>query len=125
MTDADRELLELADAIAGRAYALYSRFDVGAALRTKDGRVVEGVNVENASYPLGMCAERTALANAVVQGARPGDVEVVAVTASPCGGCRQWLAEFGVERIVYRASDGAVRVTTPGEMLPDGFELEQ
>src|SRR5918992_4306178 len=94
----DDELYERALAAADAAYAPYSRFRVGAAVLLRDGRVVTGVNVENASYPLGMCAERCALARAVAEGARPGDVEALAVTASPCGGCRQWLLEFGIER---------------------------
>lgn len=125
MTDADRELLERADAVAARAYAPYSTFFVGAAARARDGRVFEGVNVENAAYPLGICAEKTALARAVSEGVRPGDVEVLAVTASPCGGCRQWFHELGIERIVYRRADGDVAVATPAELLPDTFELER
>lgn len=125
MTDADRELLERADAVAERAYAPYSKFFVGAAARTRDGRVFEGVNVENAAYPLGICAEKTALAKAVSEGVRPGDVEALAVTASPCGGCRQWFHEFGLDRVIYRRANGDVAVTTPAELLPDTFELER
>ena len=124
MTDADRKLLERADAVAERAYAPYSNFHVGAAVRTRDGRVFEGVNVENAAYPLGICAEKTALARAVSDGVRPGEVEALAVNASPCGGCRQWFHEFRIERIVYRRADGEVVVATPAELLPDTFELE-
>jgi cytidine deaminase len=125
VTDADRELLERADRVAERAYAPYSKFLVGAAARTRDGRIFEGVNVENAAYPLGICAEKTALARAVSDGVRPREVEALAVTASPCGGCRQWLHEFGVERVIYRRADGEVAVTTPAELLPDTFELER
>ena len=91
----------------------------------RDGRIFEGVNVENAAYPLGICAEKTALARAVSEGVRPGEVEALAVTASPCGGCRQWLHEFGVDRVIYRRADGEVAVTTPAELLPDTFELER
>jgi cytidine deaminase len=123
VTDADRELLERADAVAKRAYAPYSEFFVGAAVRARDGRVFEGVNVENAAYPLGICAEKAALAKAVSEGVRPGDVEALAVTASPCGGCRQWFHQFGIERIVYRRANGDVAVATPAELLPDTFEL--
>ena len=123
MTDADRELLERADAVAVKAYAPYSKFFVGCAVRTRDGRVFEGVNVENAAYPLGVCAEKTTLGAAVSAGARPGEVEVLAVTASPCGGCRQWFREFDIERVVYRRSNGEIAVTTPDELLPDTFEL--
>ena len=95
----DADLLARADEVAARAYAPYSEFHVGCAVLARDGRVIEGVNVENASYPLGVCAERTALACAVVEGYGPGDFVVAAITASPCGGCRQWLAEMGVERL--------------------------
>jgi cytidine deaminase len=123
VTDADRELLERADWIAERAYAPYSKFFVGAAVRTRDGRVFEGVNVENAAYPLGICAEKSAFANAVSEGVKPGDVEALAVTASPCGGCRQWFHEFGLDRVIYRRANGDVAVTTPAELLPDTFEL--
>ena len=123
MTDEDRELLERADAVAAKAYAPYSNFHVGCAVRTRDGRVFEGVNVENAAYPLGVCAEKTALTAAVSAGVRPGEIEVLAVTASPCGGCRQWFHELGIERIVYRRADDDVAVTTPDELLPDTFEL--
>ena len=123
MTDADRELFERATAAAERAYAPYSRFFVGAAVRTSDGRVFEGVNVENAAYPLGICAERAALARAVSEGYAPGDVEAVGVTATPCGGCRQWLVEFRVERVVYRDAAGEVVARSPDDLLPDTFEL--
>ena len=118
----DQELYERAKAAAAGAYAPYSNFHVGAAALLRDGRVVTGVNVENASYPLGMCAERCALSRAVAEGARPGDVEAVAVTASPCGGCRQWLYEFGVDRVAFWHEDGLL-VRTPAELLPDSFEL--
>jgi cytidine deaminase len=124
VTDADRELLERAEAAAERAYAPYSEFHVGAAVRARDGRIFEGVNVENAAYPLGICAEKAALSRAVSDGVRPGEVEALAVNASPCGGCRQWFHEFRIERIVYRRADGEVVVATPAELLPDTFELE-
>jgi cytidine deaminase len=117
----DHELLAMADAAAARAYAPYSSFDVGCAVLARDGRVIEGVNVENAAYPLGVCAERTALARAVAEGYRPGDFLVAAITASPCGGCRQWLLEMGVERVVFR-NGGRVVTMTPGELLPESFD---
>ncbi len=116
------ELYQRAAAAADSAYAPYSRFHVGAALLLRGGGVVTGVNVENASYPLGMCAERCALARAVAEGARPGDVEAIGVTASPCGGCRQWLLEFGVERIAFM-HDGELLVRAPADLLPDSFVL--
>ena len=123
MSDAptDSELLERADAAAGRAYAPYSRFQVGCAVLARDGRVIEGANVENAAYPLGVCAERTALSRAVAEGYRPGDFVAAAITASPCGGCRQWLHEMGLERIVFR-NGGRVVTMTPDELLPESFD---
>ena len=117
----DQELLALADAAAARAYAPYSDFHVGCAVLARDGRVVEGVNVENAAYPLGVCAERTAFSRAVAEGFRPGDFAVAAITASPCGGCRQWLLEMGVDRVVFR-NGGRVVTMTPGELLPESFD---
>ena len=116
-------LFDEAVAVAQRAYAPYSNFYVGAAARMRDGRVFTGVNVENASYSLGVCAERGLLSRVVAEGYKPGDVEELAVTASPCGGCRQWLVEFGIDRITYRNNDGDVVTTTPAELLPDTFEL--
>lgn len=118
----DSELLAAADAIAARAYSPYSSFNVGCAVLARDGRVIEGVNVENAAYPLGVCAERTAFSRAVAEGYRPGDFVVAAITASPCGGCRQWLYEMRVERVVFR-NRGEVLTMTPGELLPESFEL--
>jgi cytidine deaminase len=118
----DVELAEVARAAADNAYAPYSKYHVGAAALLRDGRIITGVNVENASYPLGMCAERCALARAVAEGARPGEVEAVAVTASPCGGCRQWVYEFGVDRVAF-LHEGELLVRRPDELLPDSFEL--
>jgi len=116
----DLELLAVADTAAGHAYAPYSAFEVGCAVLARDGRVVEGVNVENAAYPLGVCAERTAFARAVAEGYRPGDFVAAAITASPCGGCRQWLLEMGVERVVFRNA-GRVVTMRPEELLPESF----
>jgi cytidine deaminase len=117
------DLLARATAIAERAYAPYSNYLVGAGARARDGRIFEGVNVENAAYPLGICAERTVIACAVVAGCRPGDLEEIAITASPCGGCRQWIHEFRFERVTYRNVDGEVVTKTPDELLPDTFDL--
>jgi cytidine deaminase len=123
VTDADRDLLNRADAAAEQAYAPYSEFRVGAAVRTRDGRVFTGVNVENAAYPLGICGEKTAIGAAASDGVRPGEIEALAVNASPCGGCRQWFHEFRIERVIYRRAGGEVAVVTPDELLPDTFEL--
>ena len=123
MSDADRQLFDEAVAIAERAYAPYSEFLVGAAVRARDGRVFRGVNVENAAYPLGICAEKAALAHAVAEGCRPSELEAIAITASPCGGCRQWLVELGLERVIYARAGGEVVAASPGDLLPDTFEL--
>ena len=117
------ELVERARAVAARAYAPYSHYLVGAVVVARDGRVFEGVNVENAAYPLGICAERTVIASAVVAGYRPGDLEEIAITASPCGGCRQWIHEFGFDRVTFRNASGDVVTRTPAELLPETFEL--
>ena len=117
------DLYKRAVAIAERAYAPYSNFFVGAAVRARDGRIFEGVNVENAAYPLGICAERTAIGCAVVEGCGPGDLEEIAITAAPCGGCRQWLYEFRLERVTFKNAAGEVVTRTPTELLPETFEL--
>lgn len=122
-TQSDEELLSEARAVADNAYAPYSGFHVGAALRTRTGKVYTGANVENASYPLGVCAERTVLSCAASDGVRPGDIEAVAITASPCGGCRQWLLEFGVARVVF-AHAGGVQIRSADELLPHSFILD-
>jgi cytidine deaminase len=123
VTASDRELYEQAVAVSARAYAPYSRFLVGAAVRARDGSVFLGVNVENAAYPLGVCAEKSALTAAVTAGSGPGNLEAIAITASPCGGCRQWLIEMGIERVAYARAGGEVVVATPAQLLPDTFEL--
>ena len=125
MTDSrpsDADLLARADAIAEKAYAPYSSFHVGVAVLTRDGTVIEGVNVENAAYPLGICAEKNGIGTAITQGYGPGDFEAIAINASPCGGCRQWLHELGFDRVVFR-NRGEVLTLTPVELLPETFEL--
>ena len=117
------DLHEKAKAVAASAYAPYSNYLVGAVVRTRDGREFAGVNVENAAYPLGICAERSALSRAVIEGYKPGDLEAIAITASPCGGCRQWLIEFRVPRVVYRNAAGDLVTRSADELLPDTFEL--
>jgi cytidine deaminase len=118
------ELYDRAVAAAERAYAPYSNYLVGAAVRTRDGRVFEGVNVENAAYPLGVCAEKVAISCAVVAGRRPGDLEEIGITASPCGGCRQWLYEFRLDRVTFRNGEGNIVSYMPPELLPDTWELD-
>jgi len=116
-------LVAKAHAAAARAYAPYSNYLVGAVVRARDGREFVGVNVENAAYPLGVCAEKNAIAAAVTAGCRPGDLEAIGITASPCGGCRQWLYEFGIDEVSYRGADGEIRTVTPGDLLPDTWDL--
>jgi cytidine deaminase len=118
------ELYKRAVAVAERAYAPYSQYLVGAAVRARDGRVFEGVNVENAAYPLGVCAEKAAISRAVADGCRPGDIEAIAITASPCGGCRQWLYEFQLDRVTFRNRAGEIVTYSPAELLPETWELD-
>ena len=113
-----------------RAYAPYSKFPVGAALRTDTGAVFAGANIEVASYPEGWCAETTALGHYVMGGG--GKIVEIAVVAermarcTPCGGCRQRLAEFcAPETKLYLCDEtGVVETVTMGEMLPYGFQGE-
>jgi len=118
------ELVTRAERAAQNAYAPYSNYHVGAVLLLKDGRVVEGVNVENAAYPLGVCAERTAISKAATDGVRPGDIDAIGINASPCGGCRQWLHEWKVERVYFRREDGSIAAYEPASaLLPDTWDL--
>ena len=117
------ELVVRAEAAAANAYAPYSNYLVGASVLTKDGRVYDGVNVENAAYPLGICAEKTAIAKAASDGVRPGDIEAIGINASPCGGCRQWLHEWKIERVSFRREDGLIAEYAPAGLLPDGWDL--
>ncbi|HLO14277.1 MAG TPA: cytidine deaminase [Anaerolineales bacterium] len=121
-------LIDLANTARQRAYAPYSNYPVGSALRTKTGRVFTGVNVENAAYPQTMCAERVAIFKAVSEGEK--EFEVISVVTdnggSPCGGCRQVMAEFGLDTIVLLADgDGKLlKETTVRELLPEAFTPE-
>jgi cytidine deaminase len=119
-----QELVERAEAASARAYAPYSKYLVGATLLLKDGTLVDGVNVENAAYPLGVCAERTAISTAASEGVRPGDIDAIGITASPCGGCRQWLHEWKIERVYFRREDGSIADYAPAsKLLPDTWTL--
>ena len=117
------ELVIRAEQVAAKAYAPYSNYEVGAVVRTTDGREFEGVNVENAAYPLGVCAEKSALVSAVAAGYGPGDIEAIGINASPCGGCRQWLVEFRVGRVSFRRGDGTIATYAAADLLPDTWEL--
>jgi cytidine deaminase len=118
------ELVDAALEVAGRAYAPYSEYFVGAVVVARDGRVFEGVNVENAAYPLGICAEKSAIARAVADGCRPGDLEAIGITASPCGGCRQWLWEFRLESVTFPNRAGEIVTYTPADLLPEAWDLD-
>jgi cytidine deaminase len=121
------DLFEAAKAAMGCAYAPYSKFPVGAAIRTADGKVFSGANVEVASYPEGWCAETTALSHYVMGGG--GTITDIAVIAermarvTPCGGCRQRLAEFAGPDVSLYLCDatGVVETVRLGDMLPYGF----
>ena len=118
-----RELYDRALAASERAYAPYSNYLVGAAVRTRDGQVFEGVNVENAAYPLGVCAEKSALVQAVSAGYRPGDIAAIGITASPCGGCRQGLHEFGIDEVTFLNAAGELVTYAAADLLPDTWDL--
>ncbi len=120
-------LIEQAQAARERAYAPYSNYRVGAALLGKSGTIYTGCNVENAVYPLGLCAERVAIAKAVSEGEREF-IALAVVTengGTPCGACRQTLREFGEDIVVLIAdASGNYRETTVAELLPDSFSAE-
>jgi cytidine deaminase len=124
-TEQKAELIRLAETVRQHAYEPYSHYPVGAALLTKGGEIFTGVNVENASYPLSICAERVAVFKAVTQGER--DLEAIAVVTdnggSPCGACRQVLSEFGLDTMVIMADgDGTiVKEMRVGDLLPQAF----
>ena len=125
------ELLNLARAARQRAYAPYSRFQVGAVVLTRDGRRFDGCNVENAAYGLCNCAERTALFAAVAAGCQPGDFAALAVVAdtpgpvSPCGACRQVMAELCDQLMPVLLGNLAdqLQETTVASLLPDSFKM--
>jgi cytidine deaminase len=129
------ELIQAALEVRQRAYAPYSNFLVGAAVLTGDGQVFVGCNVENASYGLAICAERMAIGAAVAAGKKPNDTDsiniktiVVAATplASPCGACRQFIAEFGDQiEIVSVDADapGQKKTWLISDLLPNSFKL--
>lgn len=126
LSDEERQaMLDLANEARRKAYAPYSNYRVGAALRTRSGRIYTGVNIENASYGNTICAERVAIFKAVSDGEM--DFEVLAVVTSnggaPCGACRQVMAEFSLHTVVL-IGDGngrLVRETSVNELLPGAF----
>jgi len=130
LTPAEAKLLDAAFEARQRAYAPYSKFLVGAALLADDGAVIPGCNVENATYGATNCAERTAVFTAVAQGKRKfraiaivGDLET---PITPCGICRQVLAEFGHDTVVIGSTlKRETMVTTVGALLPGAFDFEK
>ncbi len=132
MTDSTSSLEQLAEQVTKNAYSPYSTFSVGAAIRTAAGNVYSGCNVENVSSGLTVCAERNAVGAAIAAEGKSMKVEEVFVTnfnsegatvhCSPCGACRQVLAEFSSPdtRVTYRGADDDIE-TTMGKLLPDGF----
>jgi cytidine deaminase len=130
MTATEPDLLSAARAVQANAHAPYSHFPVGAALRTPSGQIFTGCNVENASYPLGTCAEAGAIAAMVAAGERAIEVILTIadgdMLATPCGGCRQKIREFATpSTVIHVAGPEGVRTTyTMDELLPDSFGPE-
>lgn len=130
LTREEQQVLEEARRVMASAYAPYSRFRVGAALETEDGRTFTGCNVENASHPVSICAERVALGSAVAEGATRFRRLAIFTEARrptpPCGMCRQALAEFGVGVEVHSATAGGERRSWRlSDLLPDAFGPDQ
>lgn len=123
----DQELFRVAKATIPNAYAPYSKFKVGAALLTKDGKVYTGVNVENSSFGATVCAERTAFVKAISEGNHEFDTIAVASSggeAFPCGICRQFIFEFGNQiRVVVGSDEENLKAYQIDELLPHGFRL--
>lgn len=124
------ELIEVATQAMNSAYAPYSQFKVGAAVLTATGEIFAGCNVENASYGLSMCAERNAIANAIIT-SKQDTINIVAIAiansqnvpCSPCGACRQVIWEFGQNaQVIFRSNQGW-QVATIKDLLPSGFSL--
>ena len=121
----DEALIEIAKQYRTHSYSPYSHFPVGAAVLTAAGKVYGGCHIENSSYPLGNCAERTAIFKAVSEGER--DLAAIAIVAdtpgpcSPCGACRQVMAEFRIPRIIMANLKGEWCVVTLDQLLPYAF----
>ena len=120
-----QELIDLALKMRHNAYAPYSNYQVGAALRTKSGQIYTGANVENASYPLSICGERNAMFQAVASGDRDFEIVVIATKdgGAPCGACRQVMIEFSTEMEVITVDEnGIIRLQAKaGDLLPGAF----
>ena len=131
MADTDQKLINAAIAAMGRAYAPYSKFPVGAAILDETGAIHIGANVENAAYPVGNCAEASAIAAMVMAGQKRivkiavagGDGDLL---CTPCGACRQRIREFAGQDtpVMVCGPDGMQRIFTLGELLPESFGPE-
>lgn len=126
--DSDRQLYELAEQASANAYVPYCNFHVGAAMKFEDGSVFTGANIDNASYPLALCAERSAIATAVSQGKRK--IQTIAVygeaeSVSPCGGCRQVIAEFAAPdcRLTFKWH-GTLTTINFSDLLTYAFDFD-
>ena len=121
----DKELIAVAKKYRENAYAPYSKFKVGAAVLTKKGNVYGGCNIENSSFPITNCAERTAIFKAVSEGEQEfAAIALIADTpgpCSPCGACRQVMVEFKIPRIIMANMKGDVKVVTLEEIMPYAF----
>ena len=129
--DAETGLVDAAIGAMAHAYAPYSRFPVGAAIRDETGALHVGANVENAAYPVGNCAEASAIAAMVMAGrSRIAKIAVAGgngdLLCTPCGACRQRIREFGADNtpVMVCSPDGLQRVFTLGELLPESFGPE-
>ena len=128
MNISNEQLYEMAEGARVNAYAPFSGFCVGAALLTAEGDVYTGVNIENSSYGATICAERVAFVKALSEGKR--DFLKIAVSAGdsesiPCGICRQFMYEFSPDIEIITKADGALKVKTLRDLLPEGFVLER
>lgn len=124
-----KELIQIAQEIREKAYAPYSNYTVGTALLTKNGKIYTGVNIENASYPLSICAERTAMFKAISEGERDFDTIVIATKngGSPCGACRQVMIEFAPEMTVITTDElgNISMLASVNEILPGAFNSKK
>ena len=124
-----KKLLQSASEAAQNSYSPYSKFKVGACVLFEDGKTYKGCNVENASYGLALCAERTAISSAIADGQKSKIVAVAIYSPNaklcyPCGACRQWISEFSKEaEVIVEDSDGNPQSFSIKELLPYSFEL--
>ena len=128
VTETDLKLYKTAVSMLERSYSPFSKFRVGAALLTKSGEIITGVNIENSSLGATICAERTAFVKAISEGYREFDTIAIASSgqeAWPCGICRQFMYEFAPDlRVVTGTKEENLRVLTLKELLPEGFRLQ-